>query len=389
MNRRFLFTLLTLAIIFSAAAGAVFFAKGYTFSAQDGKIVGTGIIAISSLPDSASINIDDHFTALTDTTIPNLPPKEYNVKVVKEGFIPWEKKVTVREGLVSELKITLFPAAPTLYPLTYTGIKSPVLSPDGSKLVYVVESGKKAGVWVWTMETNQPIAFIRSSEPHQITQVSTGIDFSDATFRWSPDSKEIIATVGKNNYLLKSDSLNSNPSDITPSVQSTLNSWAEDSKVQDKALLDTITNQRVKNIASASATLKWSPDETKIMYGSAMSSPSATTKATAIVKDQKSLQPQITQITDMKVYDLEEDREYSLPAARSYMWLSTSQHIVLVEDQSISVVEFDGNNKSIIYGGGFEKDLVFPWPDASRLVFITSFPTPTASVPNLYGVNLK
>ena len=379
MNRRFVLTLLTIVIIFSAAAAAVFFAKGYTFSTQQG-IVGTGIISVSSEPDSASVFIDDHLTTATDATIPSLPPKEYLVKVVKEGFIPWEKKVIVREGLVTELNITLFPAAPTLYPLTFNGIQNPVLSPDGTKLVYYVPNGRKVGIWVWTMVTNQPIAFVRSSEPHQITDVTSGMDFSNATFRWSLDSSKIIANIGKNNYLLDSDTLNNEPRDITPTLQSTLSSWEEEVNVQNEALLKTITEQRVRNIASSSAIIKWSPDETKFMYGEVIN-PEKKQVATRSAE--------LKQLKNVRVYDLENDKEYSLPDAKSYTWLSTSMHVVLVEDNAISVVEFDGTNKSIIYAGMFGDSLVFPWPDASRLVFITSFPTPTASVPNLYGVNLK
>jgi len=78
-----------------------------------------------------------------------------------------------------------------------------------------------------------------------------------------------------------------------------------------------------------------------------------------------------------------------LPSAQSHIWLPDSRHIILISEGTISVVDFDGTNKAVIYAGEFKDDFVFPWLDSSRLVIISSFPTPTASEPNLYGINLK
>ena len=160
MSKRFVFTIITLVAIAISATIAIFLAKGYRFSPQEKRIVGTGIITISSEPDAASVFLDNHLTTATNTTIASLTPKDYTVKVVKEGFIPWEKQISVKEGLVTEVKVTLFPAIPTIYPLTYNGVESPTLSPDGGKLAYIVagkagqtaSAGKKAGIWVLDAE---------------------------------------------------------------------------------------------------------------------------------------------------------------------------------------------------------------------------------------------
>lgn len=365
MSRKFIITIITLAAIVTAASIAIFFAKGYTFSSKEKRIMGTGIITIASEPDAASVFIDGHLTTATNTTIASLLPKDYSIKVVKEGFIPWEKQITVKEGLVTEVKVTLFPAIPTIYPLTYSGVENPVLSPDGENLGFIVPastSTKKAGIWVWTQTRNQPISFVKSSEPHQIAR-SAAIDFSKADLKWSADSKQVLATTSGNNYLLEADKLNSDPRDITPMLAATLKSWDEDARAKDESRILAIKDAAMRRIASSSAVLLWSPDETKFMASKEES--------------------------DLKVYDLEDNKEYPLPQARSRIWLPDSRHIILIEEGTISVVDFDGTNKAIIYAGSFQDDFVFPWPDSSRLVIISSFPTPTASEPNLYGINLK
>lgn len=382
MSKRFLLTIITLVAIAIAASIAIFLAKGYTFSPQEKRIVGTGIITVTSEPDAASVFIDGHLTTATNTTIASLSPKNYSIKIVKEGFIPWEKVISVKEGLVTEVKVTLFPAIPTIYPLTYSGVKNPLLSPDGSKLAYIVpasentserstSTNKKAGVWVWTQMRNQPISFARSSEPHQIA-LNTTIDFSEATLRWSTDSKQVLATAGNNNYLLESDRLNTDPRDITPLLEATLKTWEEDAKAKDLSRIEAIKDIKLRQIASEAGTLRWSPDETKFMA-----------RKDPLEKDSGKL------ISDFKIYDLEDNKEYSIPAAKSQIWLPDSRHVILIEDGTISVVDFDGTNKAIIYAGSFQDNFVFPWLDSSRLVIISSFPTPTASEPNLYGINLK
>lgn len=357
MSKKFVITIVTLLVIATAAGFAIFLAKGYTFSTKEKRIVGTGIITVASEPDSASVFVDGHLTTATNATISSLPTKSYSIKITKEGFIPWERSVEVKEGLVSELKVTLFPAIPTIYPLTFNGVSSPILSPDASKLVYVAKAGKKPGIWVWTMAKNQPISFTRSSEPHQIANSSLA-DLSKVSFKWSPDSKQVLATVANQNFLLNADSLNTEPRDITAILQATLKGWEDDSKTKEVARIETIKDPKLKQIASDSARLNWSPDETKFM-------------------------------TENRVYDLVDVKDFSLPSAKAHIWLPDSRHIVMVEDGAISIIDFDGTNKAIIYAGKFDDSLVFPWPDSSRLVIISSFPTPTASEPNFYGINLK
>lgn len=374
MSKRFIFTILTLLIIGLAAGVAIFLAKGYTFSPKEGRVVGTGIISVTSIPDAASVYVDGHLTTATNATISSLVPKEYDIKLVKEGLIPWQKKVKVREGLVTDLKITLFPAIPTIYPLTFNGVKNAILSPDGGKVVFTVSGGKKPGVWVWTFVDNRPIAFARGGQPHEIAGNGT-VNYSEATLRWSSDSKQVLATIGQNNYLLNDDTLNTEPKDITPTLANTTKTWDDDLKERDQVRLLTIKDLGKRQEASSSAIVRWSPDETKVLLR----------KETLSIREKD---PKST-ISGFKVYDLESNLTFDIPDARAQSWLPDSRHIILVEEGKISIVESDGTNKAVIFAGTFEDNFAFAWPDSSRLVVISSFPTPTASEPNLYGINLK
>lgn len=406
MSKRFLFTLIFIGILAAAAITAAFVAKGYRFSPQSGGLTGTGILSVTSIPDQASVYLDDHLTTATNTNINSLIPKSYAVQITKEGFIPWEKKIDVREGLVTEIKATLFRSIPTVYPLTFNGVEQILLSPDEQKLLYIVPSddqgpaSKRAGVWVWEMG-NQPIAFARGNEQRQIVSAQSNFDFKLAKYRFSPDSRQVLATLPDRFVLLEIDRLNDPPRDITATIQNTLKTWDEEEKTKRSEKMATIKDLNLRSTASSSAVLKWSPDESKILYS----------------QDGKK---------DFKVTNLVEKKTYDLPAAVFYGWLPDSGHLYLVEGDpvddkqkstqkgtvpvastsapiasgsaamkdllaisKISVIEYDGFNKSEIFAGLINPQSVFVWPDGSRLAVVSALATMTASTPNLYGVNLK
>lgn len=403
MSKRFLITILTLLIIAFGVGVAVLLTKGYTFSPKEKKVVGTGIVTVSSIPDGASVYIDGHLTTATNTTISQLSPKTYNLKIVKEGFISWEKNIDVKGGLVSEVKATLFPALPTTYPLTYNGVINPVLSLDGQKLAFAVpqvpdlHTRQKGGIWVWTL-TSQPISFNRGAEPHQIVVSTPGLDFTKAKLRWSPDSKQLLATIqesdvpgeaAQRNFLLPADKLSSSSDlrDITPLLTITLKGWEDDLDTKESARVLAIADFKIRKVASDSASLLWSPDETKFMVGDQ----NVIAKSLDVSRTTKLALPTVTRnnIGKAKVYDIVTNKSYDLPEAKSYFWLPDSLHIILVQEDKIALSEFDGSNVAVIYAGKFDDSLVFPWPDSSRLVFLPIMSTPTASQPNLFGINLR
>lgn len=385
MTKRFLFTILTILLILIGTGIAIFFAKGYRFSPDEIKIVaGTGIISITSVPDQASVYLDDHLSTATNANINSLPPKTYKVRIIKEGYIPWEKDIEVKEGLVSEIKATLFPSIPSIYPLTYSGVEKVTLSPDEQRISLVIPGNdKKNGIWVWEM-SERPIGFARGREPHQVALPEPGIDFTKAEFRWSPDSSQILVILPEKAILLDVSLLNDPAQDITAILQPTIISWNEDEKNKKLAQLETLNDSKLRQVASESAILKWSPDETKILFGNSK------------IADKQSNDPEKIPDLEYKIYDLETDKEHKLPDSLSYRWLSDSRHLISVTEsgensgqKTIHVVEFDGFNQAALYAGNFDKDIVYTWPDASRLVIVTSLSIPTASKPNLFGINLK
>ena len=410
VSKRFLLTVLILIIIAVGAGVAVFFTKGYTVSPSTGTILGTGIISVTSIPDQASVFLDGRLVGATNDNIKSLPPKEYKVTVKKEGFIDWEKTVKVEQGLVADVKATLFRSIPTFYPLTYTGAENALLSPDGLKMIYIVPASedmdatakKKTGVWVWSM-SDRPLTFNRGAEPHQIMNSIDGIDLTRAKMRWSPDSTQILLQLPDRNLLLNEAGFNDPPRDITATLDPTLKQWEQLQKDKDVTRLQLIKEATLQHTASSSAVLKWSPDETKFMYST----------------DGKS-NFKVVDLLKAQTYDLFKDMAGKSLDSMNVDWLPDSEHLIItekltpsspvpksaamntntntesptkeenkIEAAKIYIMNFDGFNKFEIYAGNIDPESVVPWPDSSRLVVVSSLPIATASKPNLYGINLK
>lgn len=110
--RRILLYSITLFFII-AAPGALFYAWGYTFDWQNKKPVLTGGLYLQSIPKKAGIYLDEEKEDDTPSFIKRLIPREYEIRVSKQGYHSWKKILKVESKLVTEAKnIFLTPLVP-------------------------------------------------------------------------------------------------------------------------------------------------------------------------------------------------------------------------------------------------------------------------------------
>jgi len=88
---------------------------GYSFDWQEKEIVLTGGLYIKSTPKKATVYINEKPKKETPAFIKRLIPKYYQIKVTKEGFHEWHKKLKIESKLVTEVKdIILIPINPEI-----------------------------------------------------------------------------------------------------------------------------------------------------------------------------------------------------------------------------------------------------------------------------------
>lgn len=379
---------------------AVLFGKGYRFGfGGNGPIVsGTGLLVATSSPDGAQVFVNGHLTTATDNTI-NLAPGEYEVKIFKDGYFPWQKKITIKKEVVSKADALLFPKAPKLESITNIGILNPVLDPSKTKIAYVVasQSAVKNGIYILDM-TSRPILTLQSASSQIVNDTVDA--FSSSSLLWSPDSKEILATIGttiKTTYLIQTNTLNQSPKDVTETRLTVDSAWEKLKNDKNKALMDSLPKKLKRVVSEDFNILEWSQDETKILYEASRSAEIPLIINPPLIGTDST--PEIRSIKkgEVYVYDLKEDRNYkildSVPKREEFsplaiMWYPDSKHLVYVNDSKITMMEYDGKNQTTVYAGPFVDGYVFPWPDATKLVILTNLGNPTIDA-NLYTISLK
>ncbi len=442
INRRVLYTLFSAAVILTGTLVAIQYAKGNFRVTKNGYIAESGLLSANSFPPGAEIYVNGKLVSATDDTI-YLEPGEYTVKIVKEGYSPWEKTLHVQPELVSQTNAVLFPQVPTLSPLTFTGVENTSPSPDGQKIVYYTASASaetKNGLYLLEL-TNNLLSLQKGAR--QLTDNSSAIDLASADIIWSPDSSEFLLS-GKNHEVLieANNKVNLDTlTDVTFQKKSILSKWQEEMYIRERQFLEKFPEEVVSIATQSARNVYLSPDKERLFYTATqeVSIPTDIVPPVPATNDQpedRDLKP-----GNIYVYDRKEDKNFlighqdiasdsakfllatdlankepltiesspsafqSLQAstsaqtaknfglyhtslyANTFQWFPDSKHLIYTTDDTIHIMEYDGTNDTTVYSGPFAKNFVYPWPDGSKLIILTSF-SPNSPL-NLYAIDLK
>lgn len=384
---RVIVLIVTIAVVSTLGYLVSLFARGYRVDTQELSFAPRGLLVANSDPDGAQVIIDGELKSAADTTI-SLSPGTYDVILKREGFLSWQKNLVIEREVVTQIDVVLFSSAPSLSALTFSGVDNPVISPDFNKIAYAVpqsEDSEQAGLWV-TETFNLPIGFNR--EPRQITDG----DLTDASWEWSPDSREIILRIKNSIFLLDASQFTpqGQRAAITQAQEKTiLSQWQEMRDKKLNAQLSKLPDELEVLFEKNTKDINFSPDENKILY-------TATAEVNipeGLVKPLPGASTQ-TQVRDIKigkkyVYDIKEDRNFEIADATAVTyWLPTSAHIILPQQDKIAISDYDGTNVQEIYSGSYLAPHAYPYSNSSRLVILTNLGS-QEGFPNLYLLNLK
>ncbi|MEX2013042.1 MAG: PEGA domain-containing protein, partial [Candidatus Levyibacteriota bacterium] len=396
MKKQLLIPLLVLILLVVGTVGVVTYARGYRFSLGPGQagISGTGLLVTTSKPNGAQVFIDDNLATATDNTI-NLPPGTYKVRIVKQGYFPWEKTIKVDKEIVSKADALLFPTAPKLESITDDGVVDAAVDPTGSRIAFTLasRSAEQNGIYVFSM-TSVPIFTLQGSA----RQIAEDIldSFSGSSISWSPDGSEILATTSAQTsfpvtYLLDPTSLNQAPQDVSQTLISIDNSWAAQKAKKDKSLFNGLKPKLVQMIRAEFENITWSPDETKIIYTASRSATLPLIIVPRLLGVDATPEQRNIEKGSTYVYDIKEDKNYKVGLSKEVLssakWFPDSKHILYVSSGQLKSMEHDGSNDTVIYAGPFIPGYAFPWPDGSRIVILTNLNNPQIP-PNLYTISL-
>lgn len=397
MKKQIIISASILLFLILATTFVAIYGKGYRFSLERGKqgLFGTGLLVVTSSPDGAEVLINNHLTTATDNTI-NLLPNEYVVRIQKQGYFPWEKRIKIQKEAVAKAEALLFPTTPKLESLTASGVGNPTVDPTITRLAYTVShaSLRKNGIYILDM-TTRPILTLQSASTHI---VDDAIDvFSKASLAWSPDGQELIATVSSTldtptTYLLKTNAFNANPQDISATLYTIESAWGEQKKEREKAQLEAQKPALRSIISDYFRIVAWSPEETKILYEASTSANLPIIIKPRLIGTDATAEDRSLKKDSIYVYDIREDKNYkildSLNSQLPLSWFPDNKHLIYVVDKKINIMEYDGKNSTTVYAGPFVDNYIFPSPNGSKLIILTDLGNQNTP-PNLYTISLK
>jgi len=443
INFRVTYTLVTAILILATTYFAIQYAKGGYRLGQKGLMPESGLLSANSFPPGAQVFIDDKLVTATDDTV-YLEPGDYTIKIVKEGFSPWEKLLHMEKEHVVQTNAQLFPSAPGLTPLTFTGVENINTSPDGQKLVYYTASAStktKNGLYV--LELNSSFIPLQKG-PKQIAEDNQIFDLANAHFIWSPDSAELMVLSENREVLIdisKKNILGEQP-DITYQKKQILSIWEEEMYLKERQFLAEFPEEIIEIATQSAKNAYISPDKKRLLYTATEDILLPENIVPPLPGSNTQVQERLLKKNSIYIYDREEDTNFKIayegdqeselekhllaqylynktpltlessPSAftklqatqsaqlamnfdtyhtslniNTLQWYTDSKHLMFVKNNNIHIMEYDGTNNTSVYSGPFFDNFIYPWPDGSRVIILTSF-SPDAPK-NLYAIELK
>jgi hypothetical protein len=402
-RNRFLITVVGIVSVLTITVITILFARGYRPDLATGRLKATGILAASSQPDSAKLYLNGTLTTVTKANL-NLNPGQYLVEIKQDGFSPWSKTVTVSPEVVTQIGAVLFPTVPSLKAITSDGAANPVLSPDGTKVVFTSNNS------LYLLDlTESPLGLI-NRDPKPIIE---NFKIKIGNLSWSPNSRQIIAVATSSAYLI--DLSSSVPQPLSDSGASTLSDWDTTQKTVAAERLATLPILLQNLLATSAADLVWAPKENKLLYTATASATIPSNLKNPLPGSSSQKQERTLKPNSVYIYDLEEDRNFkidsiipvtptpspkknrTLPKLQAkeghsvnagWTWFPTSNHLLKVVGENIYIVEYDAQNLTTVYSGPLIGSFAAPYPSGKQLLILTNLNS-ASSLSNLYALSLK
>ncbi|OGG13988.1 hypothetical protein A3D77_03315 [Candidatus Gottesmanbacteria bacterium RIFCSPHIGHO2_02_FULL_39_11] len=396
-------------LVAGTAIGVIAYSRGVRLNMQTKTVDTTGILSASSYPDKASLYIDGKLVSATSASL-SLVPGWYNVKIAKDGYQPWEKRIRVQGEVVSLADALLVPINPSgIRPLTITGVSYPSLSNSLDRVAFLTPPELatasssivlNSGIYVLDLK-NGPLG--SRSDPRLIYPIPTGREGLIPKITWSPDDKEILYTQTRSDknkdtivtaVRIEVDSGTPSSQDVTLTVTDVREIWKIEAEDKKQTSLMALPNGLKNFLATNSANLSFSPNENKILYLASNSASLSPIISPPLPGSNSTPETRTVLPNNYYVYDRKEDRNYFLtdqktvPHPGSLKWYNDSKNIVIVENDTIYIVEYDGTNKRAIYAGPFEDSIIYPWGSGGKIVIMTNLNKQKASS-NLYEIDLR
>ncbi len=431
-KRTAIFFLVVSAILIVAAA-IILFARGYHFNIGSRKLGSQGILVANSAPDNAQIYVDNEFISLTSDNV-YLKPGAYQISIRKEGYSHWNKNFIIKGEVVSRVDAQLFSSNPSLTPLTNSGIIRPYLSPLKDKVSYLIlpdetqfTEEEKGGLVISNLKTGTLNLFKQHNLLLPFSLMPSGAVPKKTVIVFAHNEKNLLAffydQFGNllSSYLLSLNGSNGDYLDVTLSYQSLLDKWWLEKNIWQEKIYETAKPKIRRVLQKNTYLVEESPDKSKFLYFTLSDAKLPRVIEPALIGSVPTEENRQLEQANFYVYDKKEDKNFLIKSYskekreqihafltavneaenisledtlklgklfNQLTWYSDSRHLVYSLNDTISVMEYDGANRTLVYSGPFEKNFLAASSDG-RLVVLTNINPKKNDLADLYSVSIK
>ncbi len=371
----------------------IIYARGYRLNFLHKSIVPTGILVASSNPDGGKIYINGELNGATNSNI-SLPPGVYNVEIKKDGFADWKKKLTIKGELVVKADALLIPTNPSLLPITSLGIDSAFASPTLDRIIIFAKNQNLETGGILLLETGRGPLSISNPLKLLISSNALPVNFSfkDPKVIFSPDGEEILVSSVNNkneqSYLINLNTQKQAPFEVSQSKTTIQSAWTTQERQNTLKRLIAFKKPFPKFAQDNIEIIAFSPDETKILYTAKKKAELPIIITPRLLSTNQTEEKRAIEVGQTYVYDAEEDKNFKIDMTDTILWYHDSSHLIIKERDKISIADYDGTNKRVLYSGPFEKNFVASSRD-SKVLILSNLNPQSNSLPDVYAVSIK
>ncbi len=379
----FLQTFLTIILIIGITTALYLYTSGYRLEKGEEETIDltqTGMVSAKSIPEGASVYLDDELRTATNDTISGIDPGTHKLRIVKKGFVEWEKDIEIFAELVTDITAVMVSQSPRIEPLTNTGAKLPSVSPSLNKIAYFSEDIEQPGIWVIPL-SGAGLNLFRSNpavaiEDTRFTKYSQG-----KNIEWSTNENMLL--IEGNNSVFYLVDLQTNTAETTSTPEAVRITWKEELTQKRMDFLEKLdVRQEMEQTAMSDKTL-WAPDEKKFLY---------------TVQNGDQLEYRVYNMESPlpvgeKIDTLAFTRNVNDPQP-NITWYSDSFHLILSEGNindekrgTVSIIRIDGTNQTEIYNNTLFSEKAFSAPGGDKVIILTSFKSGEQT--DLYTVSIR
>lgn len=145
----------------------ILYSSGYRYNFKKHELQKTGLIFLETNPKEVDILLNQKIINQNSPIhITNLLPNQYNLKITKDGYIPWEKNINVYQGESTAIQyIRLFKENSTPQIIAIGSISHAILNDKKSKIAYLEEGAAEYALFILNVSDNSNQKIYSSKKP--------------------------------------------------------------------------------------------------------------------------------------------------------------------------------------------------------------------------------